>query len=1119
MSLQKQTVTVPLIDGISEQDDAFAHEPPGFTDLAEVRWNRDKQMGKRHGVADQTGKGGAQPLAVSGLKGANAIVDLDGVPHVLSADGTARRVPTEGDWNRTSRCAPRPARVVVDPVVRMNGSSVKPDVAISGDLACVVWEQVDQNSGNAGAYYQFFDVSEDVPRPCCPITALTTIVCNPRVTTIGSVFVVCGISATTGARSLYGCAYDTALGTFAFAAPVAIDTVTSGSNLFALGPSYTGANFCYVAYYTGAANYFVVKLDTSIATLASKNLGAGGLGTPAQVLHNGPQSKAVVIQTDGTIKHVADTLAGAATVVSPFSAPASGAYTGKWTRAAIGLWSASGDMVALRSTSAVGALGEPVGTQILKLSTAFAASREKLIGGVCIASLCSPLFSYTSASYFALTGPQAWYTGDYDPTVPGAVNGALRSEPYALICQAVDATSELQVATVARVGRDALDLLGNADVGSAQVVASGQAVSVSSLALDPTAVRGNRRVLMTYPARLADNVGAWGFKRGVDMAAMQVIDATPARNVSAQSLRIIGTSHGTSAIDGVVHAEMTPQPAEWLQVSGFDSSSIATYGFSGSVPPNIQGHIDYTGYPWGGADNPNRQWGFVVVWRYVDQHGNVHRSAPSSIAWCKYGDLKQTGTGYAGKLLFFRWHAHALQGDVGVTPEVEVYGCPTDGDGDYRLLGIVTPKDDATMEGRVYVTLVHGGTMVSNGVELNVWDNGLGSSAGITPVPRSLYTGEFGGSELPSSVSPALLSICSTQSRLWGLNAEDRLDVWYTKPIALGYAPEWSDTLRVRVPQDGGQAVAIAAIDDKVIVFKRSRIFMIEGEGGDASGNGSSLRTPRLISSDVGCDSVESVVEGPFGVIFHSQRGFMVLSRDLSYSFVGDRVIDQLTTDNGDDEPRRVVSACLVPAEAEVRFLLDTTNAADAGSWRRGLVWSYRFARWCRRDTLAGAFNALVGDDEWWMVEGVTGGGANVVYREVRLDWSTSPFGVDCRTSWLKLNGIAGYARVRRATFVLRWYSGGIRILTAQDYQEQTETARDWTATELAALAGAARGRLELVVHPLVQKCEAIQFLVSELGASGGPPESGRGFELVGVTLEVGVYPGAFRRLGTGARK
>ena len=217
-------------------------------------------------------------------------------------------------------------------------------------------------------------------------------------------------------------------------------------------------------------------------------------------------------------------------------------------------------------------------------------------------------------------------------------------------------------------------------------------------------------------------------------------------------------------------------------------------------------------------------------------------------------------------------------------------------------------------------------------------------------------------------------------------------------------------------------------------------------------------------------------------------------------------------------KPRRVVSACLVPAEAEVRFCLDTANRVDAGGWLRGLVWNYRFGRWCRRDALAASFNALVGDDEWWMVEGVTAGGSNAVYQETPRVWTSSAFGIACKTSWIKLNGIAGFARMRRATFVFRWYRGGIRILTAQDYRDATETARDWTEAEIGALTSAGE-LLELVVHPLVQRCEAVQFQIVELGAAGGAAESGRAFELVGVTLECGVYPGAFRKLGTGARK
>jgi hypothetical protein len=429
-----------------------------------------------------------------------------------------------------------------------------------------------------------------------------------------------------------------------------------------------------------------------------------------------------------------------------------------------------------------------------------------------------------------------------------------------------------------------------------------------------------------------------------------------------------------------------------------------------------------------------------------------------------------------------------------------------DGQGDFRMLGIVTPHLDATDEGLVYAAITRNGTNLPYSVDLATWDaNSL--LGGI--VPRSLYTTSFGGTELAASVAPALLSICSTQSRLWGLSGEDRLDVWFTKPMVLGYAPEWSDTLRVRIPQEGGPSVAIAALDDKVVVFKRSKVFVIEGDGGDSSGNNSSLRPPRLVSSDVGCDTVESVIEGPFGIIFHSERGFMLLSRDLSYRFIGDRVMDQMTAASRDGQARSVSSACIIPSETEVRFALKTSGASTADV---GLAWNYRLDRWTRRDGLAPIFSANVGGVEW---SAVYEAGTSIYY-ETPFAWTLAPYQVRALSSWIKLNGIAGFGRLWRAVFLFRWYSGPIAIACGVDYQSDPDSTRLWDATALAGLVDGS-GRVELSVKPVTQKCEAVQFTVGGFGDDA--KLSGRGFDLIGVSLEVGVKKGAFKRLPAAARK
>ena len=1107
MSLDKRVVTVPLVDGLSDNDDNFASDPPGWVDIAEVRWSRDKQIGKRNGVAVDV----SHVTAPAGTaKAPNAIAELDGVPHLLTADGTLRRDPITHAWSFVNTAAPRPSRVVTDPLVRVNQTTNKSDVAVAGNIACAVWEVVAPTSAVPVVYYGFWDISGDVPRSLSPPTRIVGMTGNaPRVVALASrYFVMTWIEVPTGARHIYAAAYDTTAGTYTFGAPTVVDTIgVGGSNQYALGTSADLSSFALLSYLTGAAS-FVKKLDNTAAVTASIALAA--TSGAQHVIHNSTISKVVVIGSVGTITHCADTLAGVGTVVTPFVNPASGAYTGTFVRATIGLWNSSGQMLVVRSTAGPHgtALAGPMGLQIAVLSTAFAVVYDgaSVIGGVALAGHCTPFITKTACSYFAVSHESAYFTADQDPTDSVPAVCAFRTAPVAFVVRAlVDGSNLMQLATVARYGQDAIELFGNTLIGTAAIGAASS--HLPHLAYDPSAT--DPRLVTAYPARLADFLGGGlGFhKRGIDLAQIWPHTTTPARNVNAQALRIIGAGHGTSCIDGLEHAEMTPPAAQWLEISGSDPASPGN-------SPII--HIDLTGAPWGGLGNPNpnKQWGFCVVWRYIDARGAIHRGPPSSVYYSLVAELNGGG-GAAAKLVFEPWRPVGLLGDRGVTPEVEVYACPYDGNGDFRLLGIVTPVVDTTVdEGRVYVALTFGGTPLPYSVEVSGWD----ATDPRNAIPRSLYTTSFAGSELAATPSPALLSICSTQSRLWGLSGEDRLDVWYTKPIALGYAPEWSDTLRVRIPQDGGPSIAIAAIDDKVIVFKRTRVFLIEGDGGDSSGNNSSLRPPRLVSSDVGCDSVESVVEGPFGVIFHSERGFMLLGRDLTYNFVGAPVMDQLSTASPDGFARSVVSACIIPSETEVRFALKTARASNSGL---GLVWNYRLNRWTRRgvSVLPIAFNANVGGVEWFDAFH-TGNGSDIYY-ETPLLWTLAPFQMSMVSSWIKLNGLAGFGRLWRAVFLFRHYDAaeaatGIQISCSVDYSNTLDAARSWSPADVVALRDAS-GRVELSVKPVVQKCEAVRFTITE--TDDAKINAGRGFDLIGVTLEIGVKPGAYKRLGAAARK
>lgn len=1125
MSLEKQTVAVPIVDGLSDNDDNFASDPPGFLELIDARWSRDKQVGKRLGVQFYADVGDGQ--AITGAKDLNQIVDLDGVAHALTNNGTYRRNGVTNSWDLMNAGALRASRVVSDPLVRINYSCVKSDAAVVGDIVCAVWEQVDKD-GPAGAFYGFWDISGDVPRPLAGpfnFNVHTSITNSVRVVGIGGrYFVATGLNGTSHGNMCVT-AYDTQTGDWTFPANATLDAVND--NHYGLAEGANGASYAYLFYPKQAGPLGVVKkLSTTGAVLATLTM---AVNVDAQhLVHNATLAKVVVITRGGLVYHMADSLAGAETAVTPFTNPASGRYTGRFFRATVGLADSSGNMYAARSTSGYASLlnNAPYATQIVKIDTSFVASGENLIGGCVLSAHFSPYITEDGCSYLGVAQQGAYATMDADPTVTAlSQNEAYRAAPCGYVVRVTEALYQgggyLHLATCGRYGQDAMDLLSNKSVASAGVMVATS--HLPHLAYDVSAASSSKRIVTAYPVRLGDYLGGATALRklAVDMARIQTHNTTPTRNVYAQATRLLGGGTGTGMIDGIDHVEMTPQAPEFVAFNGYDVNCYDNvWGYV--LPPvapltYIQDHIDYTGWDvWGPAlgNNPNRQWGFVIVWQYVDARGNIHRSAPSSVKWTKYTDFSNIvgPNNFGSKMVFPPWKPSAILGDKNLVVEAAVYGCPPDGNGDFRLLGIVTPLVDPADEGLVYVTIAKGAaTRPKNAVMLQNWD-------AVDPAPRSLYTSADGGGELEHDPSPPLLSICSTQSRLWGLNGEDRLDVWYTKPLTLGLSPEWSSTLRVRIPQDGGPSVGIAALDDKVVVFKRTKVFVIEGDGGDAAGNASSLRPPRLVSSDIGCDAVESIVEGPFGVIFHSERGFFLLGRDLTYRFVGDRVMDQLTKASVDLKTRVVTSACIVPAESEIRFLTDTERG---GNYGLALAWNYRLDRWTQRTTATNPkFSSTVDGVEWSVSNS---GSGNTILKETPFDWALIPgvsggktTGMAMRSSWIKLNGIAGFGRVWRAVFVFRWYENGITIRTAQDYQAETETAKTWSAGTLTTLVDSTTHRLELAVRPTVQKCESIQFVISEeLGQASG----GRGFELIGVSLEVGVKKGAYKRLAAEARK
>lgn len=1074
MALPKRVIPVDVTGGLGKGDDDFASVQ--LATLRDARWRLGMQIGKRNGQADRESTG----LPAVGSSDRNAVVDLDGAAHVITNDGAYRSSLYSGAWTAENDGAPRPSRLVTSPLVRTNDTLTRPDCAVIGDVLCAVWEDPETSQG----FYGFWDVSEDTPRLLAgpkafqTVTATAPVVDHLRVIAVGpnanapDRFVVVGRVGSGATADLRSTHYLLSAGTFTWS--VATTLIVANATAFVTVETSRDAKNYYVAASAGGTPRYR-RYDYTRALLASLALA----DLPIAMVHNSVLSKIVGMCSNGNLVHAADDLSGVATSVAVLAAPSSGApFT--FSRAAITLADELGNMWVARSGLGQYSLGSPSCTQMAYVSTGFAVTGAAVVGQYVLAG---------GAFYTPLVGPVFCIADQFTnvTTTPAAGTIALKAAP------------------VGYYARPKMRSVGTGDNPSFAVslILCGRFNQDAYYGYDtdwhlPRVCDDLTRRAQTEPQRwfMCSSVGASDSAsfagRKVDLVSPCFFYADPARNVTAQGLRLLGNGCGNVMCDGMMFAENTPPCPGYLASDGVDTG-ITQAG-------NLYGTASLTGAK------------FIVVWRWQDAKGNIHRSAPSSpfevAIGGGLGGLCSAAAPYNPlKIVFPKYLPTGLMGDQFTTPEVEVYMYPVGvADAEYRLIGIVPPADDPDEEGRSYFVTMNTSISVpiASAIRYRIdategnWST-LGVGGDVRP---GLYTDS---DELESWPTPPLLDIVSTESRLWGLSAEGaRLNVWYTKPIEDGRAPEWSPLLTISIPQEGGDCVALAALDDKVVALKRRQIFVISGDPGDSAGNGSSLQRPRLVSGDVGCINVNSVVEGPFGVAFQSERGWYTLSRDLQLSFIGEPMISAFDADWAvEDTPRPYVEcSILVPSESEVRWAVADTkgNAALAA------VWNYRLNKWNVYTVFDARSFALVGGVPWKL-------GYSTFRSETFDAWSQHPSPTQQITfPWLKLNGLAGFQRLWRIVLTFRWFSGGIAVRTSTNYAAATETVKAWSEATLLTLYDATTGLVQLDIRPTVQRCEALRVQIV------GTSDEGRGFELVGCQLEIGAKAGAFKKLSAAAK-
>jgi hypothetical protein len=506
-----------------------------------------------------------------------------------------------------------------------------------------------------------------------------------------------------------------------------------------------------------------------------------------------------------------------------------------------------------------------------------------------------------------------------------------------------------------------------------------------------------------------------------------------------------------------------------FQHATIDRNHLVTGGFVGSVGNKSYTENGFLQYPKidalaaGSGGMSNGTYSVVVVFEYIDENGQLHRSAPS---------LPVAITLVAGG---------AAQG-ITCTVRTHMLGHP----GKYKRCQYVAYRtlDGGTVYYNTGCYAVPTSTVRITTITLTPPDS-------VIDDYQTLYTT---GGVLDAIAPPAPVCIAKTSDRVFALSGDDRSEVWYSKPKEEGVAIEFSDSNVIRFPEP---LESIAYYGAVLYGFSKGKYYAVGGEGPNALGQGGQFSIPQLQSSVVGCENPYSFAETPAGLMFQSQMSVapipsMSPSATASPS-AGMWLIGQngaqpvLAPDDFSFYP--ISSARNLPKKNQVVFTLWGYSGANAL-----LTFDYVAQQWATHVVTEAGSTYPIGDvvtgkhqivnGAYSYLQGVTFAAADVM---------------KIRTPWIKPGGmVSGYGRVRWI-YLMGTYKSAHTLNIRCYYDDDDVTAVETKTAVIAASQVPYLYRFK----PARQRCNAIMLEIYD-SAQTTPYES---FSLDGIMLSVGRKP------------
>lgn len=477
----------------------------------------------------------------------------------------------------------------------------------------------------------------------------------------------------------------------------------------------------------------------------------------------------------------------------------------------------------------------------------------------------------------------------------------------------------------------------------------------------------------------------------------------------------------------------------------------------------------------------HQQYYYQVTYEWTDGQGNIHRSAPSLPMGFNLVANNSMKLDIPTLRLTYKSTASNKV-------RIVIYRWSTAQPNYYRVNSITTPlQNDTTADSVSYIDSVADSSILGNDL---------------------LYTT---GGVVENIASPAVAATTLFDDRLWLIDAEDRNLLWYSKQVIEATPVELSDLFTLYIaPSTGaegstGDMLAHAPMDDKLVLFKASAAYYINGSGPNNLGTNSSYSSPTFITATVGCSNQASIVFTPRGLMFQASngQGIWLLGRDLSTQYIGVDV-EAYAAD------AEVLSAIAVPGTTQVRFTMSSGYQ---------LMYDYYYGKWGVFQGIPAISSTVVNGLHTFLNSN------SEIFQETPGEYvdGSTPVKMKFTTGWINPAGLQGYQRAYFLYILANYVSPHkLQVEIGYDYNSSPSQSSLITPTNYAPTygeedsgdygQGAAYGGPGAVEQWRVflkrQRCQAFQITISEQFDPSYDTAAGQGLSISGMNLVVGLKKG-----------